>query len=62
MRIDRGIAALFIGGAGSGFGKLHWDFSYLYVYIYQVAGSKDFMLYAPEDYPHLYQNPEYPAD
>jgi histone arginine demethylase JMJD6 len=62
MRIGRGIAALFIGGAGSGFGKLHWDFSYLHVYISQVVGSKDFLLYAPEDSRHLYPNPDYPAD
>ena len=62
MRITRGIKALFIGGAGSGFGKLHWDFSYLHVYISQIKGPKNFMIFAPQDSPFLYPNPEYPAD
>lgn len=62
MRIDRGITALFIGGMGSGFGKLHWDFSYLHVYISQVRGPKNFMIFSPEDTPYLYPNPDYPAD
>ncbi|HEV8444778.1 MAG TPA: cupin-like domain-containing protein [Steroidobacteraceae bacterium] len=62
MRITRGIKALFIGGAGSGFGKLHWDFSYLHVYISQVKGPKNFMIFSPQDSPFLYPNPEYPAD
>lgn len=62
MRIHRGIKALFIGSAGSGFGKLHWDFSYLHVYISQLRGDKDFLLYAPTDSPHLYPKPEYPND
>lgn len=62
MRITRGISALFIGGAGSGFGKLHWDFSYLHVYISQVRGPKDFLIFAPKDSPHLYPNPVYPMD
>ncbi len=35
--------------AGSGFGKLHWDFSYLHVYISQVRGPKDFMIFSPDD-------------
>ena len=60
MRIDAGIKALFIGGAGSGFGKLHWDYSYLHVYISQIRGEKDFVVYAPTDSPMLYPDPEYP--
>jgi histone arginine demethylase JMJD6 len=60
MRISKGIKALFIGGAGSGFGQLHWDFSYLHVFISQIFGEKDFVLYAPEDTPYLYQSPAYP--
>jgi histone arginine demethylase JMJD6 len=62
MRITRGIKALFMGGAGSGFGKLHWDYSYLHVYISQVRGPKNFMIFSPDDSPFLYPNPEYPAD
>jgi histone arginine demethylase JMJD6 len=60
MRIERGIKALFIGAAGSGFGKLHWDYSYLHVYISQVRGSKNFMLFSPDDTPFLYPHPKYP--
>jgi histone arginine demethylase JMJD6 len=62
MRILRGIKALFIGSAGSGFGKLHWDSTYLHVYISQLHGDKDFLLYSPSDTPHLYPNPENPND
>jgi hypothetical protein len=62
MRIPLGIKALFIGGPGAGFGKLHWDYSYLHVYISQVRGAKDFLLYAPEDSQHLYPNPKNPSD
>jgi histone arginine demethylase JMJD6 len=57
MRITRGIKAVFIGGEGSGFGMLHWDFSYLHVYISQIRGGKDFLVYAPSDTPYLYQVP-----
>jgi histone arginine demethylase JMJD6 len=60
MRISKGIKALFIGGAGSGFGKLHWDYSYLHVFISQIRGEKDFVLYAPEDTPYLYASSENP--
>jgi histone arginine demethylase JMJD6 len=62
MRITRGIKALFIGAEGSGFGKLHWDFSYLHVYISQLKGDKDFLVFAPGDTPYLYQNPDSPTD
>jgi hypothetical protein len=62
QRILRGIKAVFIGGAGSAFGKLHWDWSYLHVYISQVRGAKEFIIYAPEDSKFLYPKPDYPAD
>ena len=62
MRIGRGISALFIGTAGSGFGKLHWDYSYLHVYISQIRGRKNFVVYAPSDSEFLYPKREYPAD
>jgi hypothetical protein len=62
MRIHRGIRALFIGSAGSGFGKLHWDHSYLHVYISQVRGPKDFMIFSPDDSPFLYPKPGYPNE
>lgn len=57
MRLMRGYRALFIGTSGSGFGRLHWDTSYLHVYISQVRGAKDFLLFAPGDSHHLYPRP-----
>lgn len=60
MRIEGGNKALFIGGGGSGYGKLHWDYSYLHVYISQIFGEKDFIVYAPTDSPFLYPDPNYP--
>ncbi len=62
MRIPLGIKALFIGGAGSGFGKLHWDTGYLHVYISQVFGRKNFLIYSPDDSPYLYPRPDLPCD
>jgi hypothetical protein len=59
MRIDRGTVAVFIGASGSGFRKLHWDYSHLHVFISQVHGPKDAILFPPSDTPFLYQNPEY---
>ena len=58
MRIDRGFVAVFIGAKGSGFSKLHWDYSHLHVFISQVHGAKDAILFPPADTPHLYPNPE----
>ena len=58
MRIARGIVALFIGTKGSGFRKLHWDYSYLHVFISQVRGAKDAVLFHPDQTKHLYPNPE----
>ena len=60
MRIDRGIVALFIGSKGSGFRKLHWDYSHLHVYISQVYGDKDFIVFEPDQTKYLYPNPEQP--
>ena len=57
MRIDRGTVALFIGSEGSGFRKLHWDYSYLHVFISQIVGDKEFILFPPGDTPYLYPNP-----
>ena len=58
MRIDRGIVALFIGTKGSGFRKLHWDLSCLHVFISQVQGAKEAILFHPDDTAYLYPNPE----
>ena len=57
MGLDAGKRALFIGDRGSGFGMLHWDYSYLDVYISQIRGSKEFLVFSPEDTPYLYPHP-----
>lgn len=57
MRISRGVVAVFIGSKGSGFRKLHWDYSYLHVFISQVFGPKDALLFRADDTPHLYVDP-----
>jgi hypothetical protein len=58
MQILRGIVALFIGSKGSGFRALHWDYTWLHVFISQVHGDKDAVLFAPSDTRHLYADPE----
>lgn len=59
MRIDRGLVAVFIGTHGSGFRKLHWDYSYLHVFISQVYGPKDAILFPPQDAPYLYPSAQH---
>lgn len=54
MRLSGGDAALFIGTEGSGFRLLHWDSTKLHVFISQVVGAKDFIVFRPEDTPHVY--------
>jgi histone arginine demethylase JMJD6 len=60
MRIDRGFVAVFVGTKGSGFSTLHWDLGYLHVFISQIVGDKEAILFRPEDTPFLYANPEQP--
>jgi hypothetical protein len=57
MRIDRGHVAVFVGTRGSGFRTLHWDYSYLHVFISQIFGDKEVIVFRPEDAPYLYPNP-----
>jgi hypothetical protein len=58
MRIDRGHVAVFVGTRGSGFRTLHWDYSYLHVFISQIFGDKDVIAFRPSDTPYLYPSPE----
>ncbi|MEO7736208.1 MAG: cupin-like domain-containing protein [Kofleriaceae bacterium] len=58
MRLDRGYVAVFVGTRGSGFRTLHWDYSYLHVFISQILGDKDVIVFRPEDTPHLYPSPD----
>lgn len=53
MRIARGHLAVFIGTRGSGFRTLHWDYSYLHVFISQIVGDKEVILFRNEDAPYL---------
>jgi hypothetical protein len=58
MRIDRGYVAVFVGTRGSGFRTLHWDYSYLHVFISQIVGDKEVIVFRHEDAPHLYPSPD----
>lgn len=61
-RALRGLADLeiFLGGPGASFPYLHYDYMGLYAFIHQIFGQKEFTVYAPEDAPYLYINPEAP--
>lgn len=59
MRIDEGIVAVFIGSKGSGFKVLHWDYTYLHVFISQIYGDKDAVIFKPSDTPYLYARPDF---
>jgi histone arginine demethylase JMJD6 len=47
---------IFLGGKGSFFPFLHIDALNLHTQITQIYGSKDFILYPPEQTPYLYPN------
>jgi hypothetical protein len=57
MRLDRGHVAVFIGTRGSGFRTLHWDYSYLHVFISQIVGDKEVILFRHDDAPYLAVSP-----
>ena len=59
MRLEDGKRALFIGDKGSRFGMLHWDYSYLNVFISQIYGDKDFLVFSPADSKYVYPSPDY---
>jgi len=50
----------FLGGSGSKWPTLHIDLLFLHNQITQLYGSKTFFLFAPDQTPFLYPNPEYP--
>ncbi len=54
MRINKGIVAVFVGTKGSGFRLLHWDSTKLNVFVSQILGDKNFVVFRPEDTPYLY--------
>jgi len=51
---------IFFGGRGGKFPYLHYDLMHLHAWITQLYGDKEFTLYAPEEGPFLYVNPEVP--
>lgn len=51
---------IFLGGKGSFFPFLHIDALNLHTQITQIYGSKDFILYPPEQTPYLYPSKENP--
>jgi histone arginine demethylase JMJD6 len=60
FRYPKGSVELFIGGPGAGFSLLHYDLYHQHVFIAQVVGPKTFRVFAPEDSPYLYVDPEHP--
>lgn len=48
------IHEIFFGGNGSSFPFVHYDALFLHTQITQLYGSKDFVLYHPNDTPYLY--------
>src|SRR5690348_11668844 len=53
-----GAIELFIGGKGSTFPVLHYDGAGVHAFLMQVYGRKEFVVYAPDQEPFLYPNPE----
>jgi histone arginine demethylase JMJD6 len=51
---------IFFGGAGGRFPYLHYDLLHLHAWITQLYGDKEFTLYAPDQEPFLYPDPELP--
>jgi len=51
---------IFLGGKGSSFPYLHFDALYMHTQITQVYGSKDFIMYPPDQTPNMYPYPDNP--
>jgi len=51
---------IFLGGNGSSFPFLHFDALYMHTQITQVYGSKDFIMYPPDQTPNMYPYPDNP--
>lgn len=51
---------IFFGGPGGKFPYLHYDIMRLHAWITQLHGDKEFTLYAPDQEPYLYVNPDVP--
>lgn len=51
---------IFFGGPGGRFPYLHYDVMHLHAWITQLHGDKQFTLFAPDQAPFLYVDPELP--
>ena len=51
---------IFFGGPGGEFPYLHYDLLRLHAWITQLHGDKEFTVYAPDQEPYLYVNPDLP--
>ncbi|MGH8164998.1 MAG: cupin-like domain-containing protein, partial [Rhodanobacteraceae bacterium] len=51
---------IFFGGPGGQFPYIHYDVFHLHAWITQLHGDKEFTLYAPNQEPRLYVDPETP--
>jgi histone arginine demethylase JMJD6 len=51
---------IFFGGLGGRFPYLHYDLMHQHAWITQLYGDKEFTLYAPNQEPFLYVNPDEP--
>jgi histone arginine demethylase JMJD6 len=49
---------LFLGGRGASFPFLHYDALFMNTQITQVYGSKEFIMFSPDQTPYLYPSPE----
>lgn len=57
--LNRGAAVeLFIGGKGGAFPVLHYDGAGVHAFLMQIYGSKEYVLFSPEQEPFLYPSPE----
>ena len=45
---------IFIGGEGSEFPQLHYDYLHVHAFLMQIYGSKQFFVYPPEQTPFMY--------
>jgi histone arginine demethylase JMJD6 len=51
---------IFLGGPGGRFPYLHYDLMHQHAWITQLHGDKEFTVYAPDQEPFLYVNPDQP--
>ena len=58
--VPKGMESLFFGGQGAGLKALHYDYYGLDAFLSQIYGTKDFIVFAPEDGRYLYPHPDRP--